>query len=118
MIVDVANLDLAALRCFIFYNAAAVAQANKFGIICNIDEFIENLCRASRYLWLATNCTDNLTDAQFCEINDYIKWSICQDIYVIKTETPCAELDIILCGVTVSDADTACTNNLTINIIQ
>jgi len=122
MIVDVNNLDITALRCYLTYLAASIAQANKYGINCNTDEYVNELCKASRYYWLTQNCIENLTESLFCEIDEYIDDLKASNIYVIKSAAPCinsanaGEITGIDCDLSVTDPVVTCTSNLSINI--
>jgi len=122
MIVDVNNLDITALRCYLTYLAASIAQSHKYGIQCNTEEYVNELCKATRYYWLTQNCVDNLTEPLFCEIDEYVNDLKASNIYVIKSEAPCInsananEITGIDCDLTVTDSVTTPTSNLTINI--
>lgn len=121
MIVDVTNLDTSALACYITYLASAIAQSRRYGISCNIEHFLSELCKASRYYWLTQNCVENLTDNEFCQIDEYIRDVKVTNIYNIKSQGTCLQgLTELICGLSTEDnsSASACTSTLTINIVQ
>lgn len=118
MVVDVSNLDLTALRCWQLYTLSMVASEKVYGISCNVDYYAEHFCKASRYLWLANNCNENLTDTVFCEIEDYIDWLKRTDLFKTRVDCPCDEADVLPCTLSVNEELVPCTSGMTINLIR
>lgn len=122
MIVDVANLDLAALRCYAFYNASTIALSEQYGMECNVVAYEDKLQSALTYLFLAENCADNLTTSIFCSIQEFISDLKHNSLYLMKIEEDCNgtgnNLTPSFCVLTVTDNATSCTGNLSINILQ
>jgi hypothetical protein len=125
MIVDVANLDLDILRCWLFHVVVFPMKMREYGVSCNEDYYEYHSDKASRYLWFATHCTDNITETLFCEMTDYIRLIQKEDFYV-KTvaNTTCPDgssggILTIDCGLTTDDVSTnvEC-NTIGINILQ
>lgn len=123
MIVDVNNLDLASLRCFIFYNALAIAQADIYGIACDLEAYETNLTEASKILFLATHCPENFSETEYCVVRDYIKAIPFNRLYITFSSSDCfadggtTTVDVT-CALTITDNATSCTGGLTINILQ
>lgn len=122
MIVDVNNLNLQALRCFIFYNASEIALSEQYGYDCNVEQYEENLNTASAVLFLATHCEDNLSNSIFCTISEYIDEVLHNPLYIYKQTVECSstggDTTTSSCVLTITDTATSCTGGLTINILQ
>jgi len=119
MIVDVSNLDLAALRCYAFFNASQIALAEEYGIECNTEYYETQMHKALAYLFLAENCAANLTDEIFCAIQEFIDDALFSALYVRRNSEDCAEgASDPVCILTITDNVTSCTGGLSINILQ
>lgn len=119
MIVDVTNLDLAALRCYIFYSASSIALSEEYGFHCNVEEYEQNMENGLRYLFLAENCADNLTTSIFCSIEEFIDDLKLSTLYKNKSAEDCSDQPTDpFCNLTISDDATTCSDSLTLNILQ
>jgi hypothetical protein len=120
MIVDVNNLELDILECFIFYNALALARADIYGIECDRELYEANLEKASRMLYLARFCAP-INEVNFCLIRDYIEFIKYNNLYKVYSSQNCfggSGTISSICLLTISETVTSCSDNLSINILR
>lgn len=116
MIVDVNNLDLDALKCYLFYAASTIAQSYVYGIQCNVEELHGRICEISKWLWIAEHCPSQITEQVFCNIQDCIDWVTHNWLYIAQENAPCDETEGISCGLTITEYADSC-SEITINIL-
>lgn len=122
MIVDVANLDLAALRCYAFYAASQIAIGEQYGISCNEELYEAQMHKALAYLFLAENCSENLSDDIFCAIGEFIDDAINSSLYKLRSVQDCSETVeggiLTICTTSITDVSATCSGGISINIIS
>jgi invasion protein IalB len=115
MTVDVANLELNVLKCWFYLMQSRRVKLSLYRVECDLDYYINQSNKAYKYYSWTKYCNDNLTEDQYCEIEQYINWIKKQEIYLNRE---CNTLETS-CGTTITDmTPTLECGVVSINILQ